>query len=196
MNFILIGYRASGKTSVGRRLAALLQRPFSDTDALIRQQTGRTVKEIVFAGGWPAFRQAEKTVIAGLAGQDEAVIALGGGAVLDPANAEVLKPLGFFIWLKAGKETIQERLRGDGVNAEQRPSLLPPGNGDDGEILRQRTPVYEALADLIVDTSGQSIEAVTDEVLVHLKKLGCLSPAGSGIFPGSPRKEKRCRETR
>ena len=196
MNFILIGYRASGKTSVGRKLAGLLQRPFYDTDALIRQQTGRTVKEIVSSAGWPAFRQAEKTVIAGLAGQDGAVIALGGGAVLDPANAAILKPLGFFIWLKAGKETIQERLRGDGLNAEQRPSLLPPGNGDDGEILRQRTPVYEALADLIVDTSGKSIEAVTEGVLARVKKLGCPGKDGLGIFPGSPRKEKGCRETR
>ena len=106
MNFILIGYRASGKTSVGRRLADLLQRPFFDTDALIRQQTGMTVKEIVLAGGWPAFRDAEKTAVAGLAGQEAAVIALGGGAVLDPANVEVLKPRGLFIWLKAATYSI------------------------------------------------------------------------------------------
>ena len=195
MNFILIGVRASGKTSVGRRLAGLLQRPFYDTDALIRQQTGMTVKEIVLAGGWPAFRDAEKTAVAGLAGQEAAVIALGGGAVLDPANVEVLKPRGLFIWLQAGKETIQERLRRDGVNAEQRPPLPLSGNGDDEEILKHRTPVYGALADLAVDTSGQSIEAVAEEVLAHIKKLGSMGPDSSEFFPGSPRKEKRCRET-
>ena len=177
MNFILIGYRASGKTSVGRRLAGLLQRPFYDTDALIRQQTGKTVKEIVLAGGWPAFRDAEKTVIAGLAGQEGAVIALGGGAVLDPANVEVLKPRSLFIWLQAGKETIQERLRGDGVNAEQRPPLPLPGNGDDEEILRQRTPVYGAVADLVVDTSGRSIEAVADGIMAAIDKRNPNAPS-------------------
>ena len=195
MNFILIGVRASGKTSVGRRLADLLQRPFFDTDALIRQQTGRTVKEIVLAGGWPAFRDAEKTTVAGLASQEAAVIALGGGAVLDPANVEVLKPRGLFIWLKAGKETIRERLIGDRTTVEQRPPLPLPGNGDDEEILKHRTPVYGALADLAVDTSGQSIEAVAEEVLAHIKKLGSMGPASSEFFLGSPRKEKRCRET-
>jgi len=195
MNFILIGYRASGKTSVGIKLAGLLQRHFCDTDALIRQQTGRTVKEIVLAEGWPAFRAAERAAVAGLAGLEGAVIALGGGAVLDPANVEVLKPRGLFIWLQAGKETIQERLTGDRTTAEQRPPLPLPGNGDDEEILRRRAPIYGALADLVVDTSGQSIEAVAEEVLAHIKKLGSTGPASSEFFLGSPRKEKRCRET-
>ena len=127
MNLILIGYRASGKTSVGKRLSDFLQRPFYDTDAFIRQQTGKTVKEIVLEGGWTAFREAEKAVIAGLASQEGAVIALGGGAVLDLANVEVLKPRGLFIWLQAGKETIQERLRGCG---ERRAAAPFPTHGE------------------------------------------------------------------
>jgi shikimate kinase len=178
MNFILIGYRASGKTSVGKNLSRLLGLPFYDTDALILQQTGKTVRETVLDGGWPAFREAERAAIAGLAGKEGAVIALGGGAVLDPANVEALKPGGFFIWLQAAKETIQERLERDGVNTEQRPSLLPPGNGGDGEILRHRTPVYEALADLVIDTTGRSIEAIAEEIRAALTG------------------EKRCREIR
>ena len=165
MNFILIGCRASGKTSVGRRLAGLLGRPFYDTDALIRQRTGMTVKEMVAAGGWLSFREAEKAAVAGLAGEEGAVIALGGGAVLDPANVEALKPRGFFIWLQAGQEAIRDRLAGDGATAEQRPPLPPAGNADDEEILRQRRPIYAALAGLTIDTTGRSIEEVAGEIV-------------------------------
>ncbi len=194
MNLILIGYRASGKTSTGKRLSGLLRRPFYDTDALIRQQTGKTVKGIVLEEGWPAFREAEKAVITGLASQEGAVIALGGGAVLDPANVEVLKPRSLFIWLRAEMETIQERLKGDRANSEQRPPLQPQGNGEEEEILSRRIPAYRALADLAIDTTGRSIEAVAGEILARLEKLRPTLPACSGLFLGSPRKEKRCRE--
>jgi shikimate kinase len=184
MNLILIGYRASGKTSVGKRLSDLLQRPFCDTDALIRQQTGKTVKEIVLEGGWPAFREAEKAVIAGLASQEGAVIALGGGAVLDLANVEVLKPRGLFIWLQADQETVQDRLSGDRASAEQRPPLSLPGNGHDGEVLSQRIPIYRALADLVIDTAGRSIEAVADEIVAALKTGRGTGPVCSGLSAG------------
>ena len=198
MNLILIGYRASGKTSVGQRLAGLLQRPFYDTDMLIQQQTGKTVKGIVLEGGWPAFREAEKAIIAGLAEHEGAVIALGGGAVLDPANAEVLKPRGFFIWLQAGKETIQERLRGDAVSAEQRPPFQPAGNGDDGEVLNRRIPVYRALADLLIDTTGRTIEGVADEIVAALKTGRgtdrICSRLSSGETGGEHTEKKRCPE--
>jgi shikimate kinase len=168
MNFILIGYRASGKTSVGEKLSRLLGISFYDTDALIRQQTGRTVRDMVTEGGWPAFRRAERTAIASLAGIEEAVIALGGGAVLDPANVEALKPRGFFIWLRAEKETIQQRLKGDRASVQQRPPLSISGNGDEEEILRQRVPLYEAIAALIVDTTGLSVQAVAEKIMAAL----------------------------
>jgi shikimate kinase len=181
MNFILIGYRASGKTSVGKKLSGLLGVSFYDTDALIQEQTGKTVREMVLEGGWPAFRQAERAAIAGLAAKEEAVIALGGGAVLDPANVEALKLRGFFIWLQAQKETIQERLKGDRASPQQRPPLSTSGNGDEEEILRQRIPLYKAIADFIIDTTGRSIEAVAEEILAALENR----KAAGAVFPGS-----------
>jgi shikimate kinase len=181
MNFILIGYRASGKTSVGEKLSGLLGLPFYDTDALIRQQTGKTVREMVLEGGWPAFRQAERAAIAGLAGEEKAVIALGGGAILDPSNVKALRPRGFFIWLQAEKETIQERLKGDRESAEQRPPLSISRNEDEEEILRQRIPLYEAIADFIVDTTGLSVEAVAEEIMAALETRKETGPAYSGI---------------
>ena len=200
MNFILIGFRASGKTSVGKRLSGLLGLPFRDTDALIQQQTGKTVREMVLEGGWPAFRQAEKAAIASLAGQEESVIALGGGAVMDPANVEALKPRGFFIWLQDGKETLQERLKGDRGNAEQRPPLSISGNGDEEEILRRRIPLYEAISDLRIDTRGLSVEAVAEEILAALKDRKAAGPAFSGSpseeSSGEQSGEERCPEIR
>jgi shikimate kinase len=181
MNFILIGFRASGKTSVGKKLSGLLGLPFYDTDMLIRQRTGKTVRQMVLEGGWPAFRQAERAAVASLAGKEEAVIALGGGAVMDPVNVEVLKPRGFFIWLQADKETIQERLKGDRASAEQRPPLSNPVNGDVEEILRQRIPLYESIADLVVDTTGRSIEAVAEEIMAALGTGKETGSAYSGI---------------
>ncbi len=171
MNLILIGYRASGKTSVGQMLSGLLQRPFYDTDALVREQTGKTVREIVLEGGWPAFRQAEKAAVSGLAGIDGAVIALGGGAVLDAANVEALKNRGFFIWLRAEGDTIQERLIKDEASAEQRPPLSAPSNRSDKEILAQRLPVYRAAADHVVDTTGLSIKTVAEEILLLAREF-------------------------
>jgi shikimate kinase len=181
MNFILIGYRASGKTSVGEKLSGLLGLPFYDTDVLIRQQTGKTVREMVLEGGWPAFRQAERAAIAGLAGEEKAVIALGGGAILDPSNVKALRPRGFFIWLQAEKETIQERLKGDRESAEQRPPLSISRNEDEEEILRQRIPLYEAIADFIVDTTGLSVEAVANKIIAALRTREEPGPACVGI---------------
>jgi shikimate kinase len=200
MNFILIGYRASGKTSVGEKLSGLLGLPFYDTDVLTGQQTGKTVRQMVLEGGWPAFRQAERAAIASLAGEEKAVIALGGGAILDPSNVKALRPRGFFIWLQAEKETIQERLKGDRASVEQRPPLSISGNEDEEEILRRRIPLYEAIADLIVDTTGLSVEAVCEEILAALKNR---KDAGSA-FSGSPSEEsvgkqigeKKCLEIR
>ena len=80
MNIILIGYRGSGKTSVGRELAKLLNRPLFDSDRMVFAKTGRTVREIVEAGGWPAFREAEKSVIGELAALDQAVVHDAGRA--------------------------------------------------------------------------------------------------------------------
>ena len=185
MNIILIGYRASGKTSVGKKLSGLLGLPFYDTDTLIQKRTGKTVRQMVLEGGWPAFRQAEREAIASLAGKEGAVIALGGGAVLDPANVEVLKPRGHFIWLQADKETIQERLKGDRASAEQRPPLSNSVNGDVEEILRQRIPLYESIADLILDTTGLSVGAVAEEILSALKNREAAGP----VFSASPSEE-------
>ena len=168
MNLILIGYRACGKTCVGKKISGSLGLSFHDTDELIQRKTGKTVREIVQEGGWPAFRKSESAAIGEVARQDGVVIALGGGAVMEPGNVEALKGKGCFVWLQAEEETLRQRMRGDGASPEQRPPLMIPGKEDEKELLAKRGPVYRALADLIIDTTGKSVDEVAREILTAL----------------------------
>ena len=171
MNLILIGYRACGKTCVGKKVSGFLGLPFYDTDELIQGKAGKTVRQIVQEGGWPAFRKSEKAAIGEVARQDGVVIALGGGAVMESGNVEALKGKGCFVWLQAEEETLRERMKGDGASPDQRPPLMIPGKGDERGLLAKRSPVYRALADLVIDTTGKSIDEVAEEILAALGDL-------------------------
>jgi shikimate kinase len=170
MNFIMMGYRACGKTTVGRIMAKKLQRPFFDTDHLVQERTGKTIREIVETRGWEAFREMERIVIGELAGLDGYIIALGGGAVLDQRNVEILKRKGFFFWLSADEESIGKRLLKDQASDAQRPPLS--GTDTSAEIpsvLQAREEVYRQLADRIVDTSQRTVEEIAAEIDDFLK---------------------------
>ncbi len=164
-NVVLLGYRGSGKSEVGRRLAQHLGRPFIDTDALIREQTGRTARELVAAGGWEAFRAAERTAIAGLGEVTGSVIALGGGAVLDARNVAALRPRATFVWLDADAAVLAARLAADPQTREGRPALggVDP-RAEVAAVLQERRPSYAATADVTVDTTTLTI----DEVVARL----------------------------
>lgn len=169
MNIILIGYRASGKTSAGRELARLLERPFFDSDRMVFAKTGRTVREIVEAGGWQAFREVEKTVIAELSCLDDAVIALGGGAVMDPDNAAMLAERGRFVWLKADARLLALRMSGDRNGAAERPALTGAGAiAEIEEVLAARAPVYRDVAHIVVDTAGKEPSLIAREIAQRL----------------------------
>ena len=166
MHIILIGYRGTGKTSVGRKLAEKHQLPFYDTDQMIMDRIGKTIKQWVEERGWESFRQEEKTVIKGISFLIPGVIALGGGAVMDPENREIVKQNGLTVWLTADVQTIIERMKSDPDNQENRPAL----SGLDWEmevreILSQRLPVYEQSADLSIGTEGKTIEEVAEEII-------------------------------
>jgi shikimate kinase len=152
MNIILTGYRCTGKTTAGRLLARISRRPFFDIDEMIVRRRGKEIAEIVADEGWETFRREETSAIRESSRQDCAVIATGGGAVLDPFNVEYLKERGFFVLLTAEAETIIGRMKTSGKG---RPPLS--GKAIDEEIkemLAQRGPVYLRTADMIVDTEG------------------------------------------
>ena len=108
-NIYLIGARASGKTTLGKKLAARLARPFVDTDRRVRLNTGKTVAELVEEGGWPAFREAEGVALAEVAVFSGQVVSCGGGIVLAQDNCELLQR-GIVLYLKAPAEVLAERL--------------------------------------------------------------------------------------
>jgi shikimate kinase len=165
MKIILIGYRCTGKTSVGKRIAERLGMPFCDTDELIQAEAGMTIAEIIAAGGWEAFRQRERAIINTLPSSSWEIIAVGGGAVMDAENRRVLKQLGSCVWLTADVKTIVERMRADQDSDAKRPPLSRDGLEEETlVILRERTPLYEALADFVVATIGKQIDVIADEV--------------------------------
>jgi shikimate kinase len=166
MNIVLIGYRGTGKSTVGRILAERLGRPLVSTDAEIIRLAGRSIPEIVAQSGWDHFRDLESEVCRDLSGRDGLIIDTGGGAILRPANVAVLKSHGILFWLTAEIPTIAARIGGD----TQRPSLTGTKSFTEEieEVLRERRPKYQAAADHVIVTDGRSLEQVVAAVLAKL----------------------------
>lgn len=163
MNIVLIGYRGTGKSAVGRRLAARLGRTLLSTDAEIVRRAHRTIPEIVAQDGWEYFRDLESTICRELAARDQLVIDTGGGAILRMQNVEALKENGTLFWLTASVETIVKRIGGD----TQRPSLTGAKSFVDEiqDLLRERTPKYQAAADHVITTDDRSLDQLVETVL-------------------------------
>lgn len=163
MNLVLIGYRGTGKSTVGKVLAARLGRELVSTDKEIVRRAGRSIPEIVKDHGWDHFRDLESEVCRDLAGRDNLVIDTGGGAILRRQNVEVLKRNGTMVWLTASVETIAKRIGGD----TQRPSLTGTKSFVDeiSEVLQERMPKYQAAADHFVETDNRSVPQVVADVL-------------------------------
>jgi shikimate kinase len=166
---ILIGYRCTGKTSLGQRLAERLGIPFMDTDKLVEAATGKTISAMIEEGGWNFFRQREKEAIRNLTSLEKSVIATGGGAVLDEENAGILKKEGPLIWLVADEETILKRMLADAATAAQRPPLSTHDlQKEINDTLAVRTPVYRRLADFSIDTALTGIDDSVEKILLLL----------------------------
>lgn len=165
-NIVLIGYRGSGKTSVGRQLAHRLGWSFVDTDTLIEAAAGRSIAEIFAEEGEPAFREHEEKAIAAAARHEEQVLSAGGGAVLRQANRAALKAAGLCIWLTAPVETLVQRIAADPQSPTSRPNLTPMGGpAEVAALLAERAPLYASLADHAVETAGRDVNQVVDSIV-------------------------------
>jgi shikimate kinase len=166
MNVVLIGYRGTGKSTVGTIVAARLGLILFSTDAEIVKSAGQSIPEIVEQHGWEYFRDLEAKVCRELAGRTGLVVDTGGGAILRPRNVEVLKETGRLFWLTASVETIAERI---GQNS-QRPSLTGTKSFLDEiqDVLRERTPKYQAAADYVIETDRKPATQVADEILARM----------------------------
>jgi len=174
---ILIGVRGSGKTSVGRRVAARLGWTFVDTDERIQQRTGRTIREIFATDGEPAFRALESAALVESLATDRCVISAGGGAVIAADNRQRIRATGLCIWLTAPAAELHRRLQQDAATGAQRPPLTAASGVEEIEqVLAARTRLYAETAHHVIDTAGRSIDAVAEHVLALLPAVG---PVGS-----------------
>lgn len=162
-NIILIGPRASGKTTLGKLLAQRLGFEFVDTDEEVEKRTGLKIAQIVQVYGWERFRKEEKEAIREAMGQESQVIATGGGVVLDKENVKLLKENGivFLLWLEP--EKIVERLRKD-PQFEKRPPLKEDLLGEIREVIEERKSLYFSSAHFVLDASKEPMEVV-EEIL-------------------------------
>jgi shikimate kinase len=180
---LLVGMMGSGKSTVGRMLAGRLGWAYRDSDADVEAATGRTVPEIFANDGEPAFRRAEAEVL-GRACTDSTpvVVSAAGGSVLNADNRRLLARSGFVVWLRARPETNAHRV-GDGAG---RPLL-----GDDPaeamtRLYKERAPLYQQVADLVIDVDRLAPKEVVARILAVVGEDGSAARPQAEAHPPTP----------
>lgn len=165
MVITLIGYRGSGKSSIAPRLARRLEWHWIDSDRVIEQQAGCSIRKIFESEGEAGFRQRESAVLAELLQQDRLVLASGGGAVLLEENRVRMKSAGPVVWLHTSIEGLTKRLSRDRTAGESRPSLTGrPIVEEVAEVMAIREPLYRECASIIVDSEREWPEQVARRI--------------------------------
>jgi len=166
MILTLIGYRATGKTTLARLLAERLGWPWIDSDVQVEHRAGKAIARIFAEDGEPAFRDLEAAVIADLCRQGPLVLAAGGGAPLRPESRRAMRAAGHVVWLTARPETIHARMAADATTASRRPSLTDRSALDEIVLLlSRREPIYRETAHLEIDTENKTPEQLAEEIL-------------------------------
>lgn len=165
-NIILIGFMGTGKTAIGKRLAHALGRHFIDTDKEIEKVTGMSIAQLFNKHGEIRFRSEEKIAIKKACASTNAVIATGGGAVMDVDNIKIMKNSGRIICLTARPEVIQNRIK----RKDNRPLLHRDKSIKKiSELLNQREVFYKQAAEAFFDTSDEEHEKVVERILYLLR---------------------------
>ena len=171
MHVFLIGYRGSGKSTVGKLLATHLGWHLVDTDEWIESDSGMTICQIFAEEGESGFRDREETMVARAAALPEpTVVSLGGGAVLRDANQRRIQESGNCVWLAASAEFLFQRINRDASSDMRRPNLSDRGGFEEvAEVLAFREPIYRRLAGKIVNTEGRTPDEVVEEIGAWVK---------------------------
>jgi shikimate kinase len=163
---VITGFMGTGKSSVGRALAQRLGVRFVDTDTLVEEREGRSVADIFAADGEPYFRAAERKAIEAALAEPRAVVATGGGAIVDRQNLDKLKAAAPLVCLTARADVIEARVRAEGST---RPLLADPDpRRRIEELLAQRQSAYDQ-ADLRVDTSDRDLDDIVGQIAAFLE---------------------------
>jgi shikimate kinase len=170
MSILLIGYRGSGKTTIGRRLADRLWQPFVDVDEMVVSNAGKSIREIFEQEGEKAFREKEEEAVRQACALRERVISWRGGCVLRESNREVNKQSGYpAIYLKCEPAELHKRIHADPATAAMRPSLTHLGGGIEEitQLLDEREPLYRQVKTAELDVTHLTPE----EAVVYIVRL-------------------------
>ena len=163
MNIVLIGYRGTGKSTVAKILGQRLKRTVMSTDTEIVKEARKSIPQIVEQFGWDHFRELETQMCRKLQDQTNLVIDTGGGLILKEENVKILKANSTIFWLTAEVPTIVKRISGD----TQRPSLSGTKSfvEEIEDILKERTPKYQAASDHVISTDQTTPHQMADAIL-------------------------------
>jgi shikimate kinase len=167
MNVVLIGYRGSGKSTVGRLLADRRQCDFVDTDGAIVADAGRSISAIFKSEGEAGFRRRERRAIRSAVSTLNRVISVGGGALESDENRRLLRAYGTVVWLQAPPEVLWERMKQDASTTANRPDLTVGGLEEVIEVLARRAPLYASTAHTVIPVAGLSPEQVANLIQEH-----------------------------
>lgn len=190
MRISLVSMPGGGKSTVGRQLAKRLQIPFFDTDAVIEQRIGRTIREFFESEGEAAFRDIESDVLAELLRPDlpPAVVSTGGGSVLRPANRALLRERSCVLYLHTTPRELFRRLRND----TQRPLLQTADPlARLYQMAEQREPLYRETAHFVLEVGRPSVPLLVNTILMQLEVAGyldqlCVPPPAAQEVPTTP----------
>lgn len=174
-SILLCGYRGSGKTCVGRLLAAKLGRPFFDTDDMVVQGTGQSIKLIFQSSGESHFRDLETAALDMALVIPSAIVALGGGALGREENRKAIRAAeGQVVYLACAAEELHRRIQADVQTHANRPNLTGLGGGleEVRELLSKRDPIYRSMATLTLDVTMCSAAEAADRIMASLKLAG------------------------
>lgn len=169
MRLVLTGFMGSGKTTVGREVAARLGWPFVDLDEEIEGSTGRSVREIFESSGEAAFRVLEREALHRALAADPLVLAAGGGTLADPENLRAASAGGLVAWLHPAFDTIVRRVGGRGK--EDRPMFRDEASAL--ALYRERLPAYAASDVTIEISASESPAEVASRIVLRLRERGC-----------------------
>jgi shikimate kinase len=170
MSAVLLGYRGSGKTTLGHKLADRLWIKFVDTDDLVVAAAGKSIREIFETDGEEWFRELEVEAVRDACGREDHVIALGGGAVLREENRTLLKSLAFSrVYLHCEPAELLKRIESDPATAANRPSLSPLGGSlqEIESMLKIREPLYREVMTAELDVTNLNL----DEAMKYVARM-------------------------
>lgn len=169
MNIILIGFRGTGKTTIGKILAQRLDKGFIDADEYLEQKQGKTIKDIFAEGGEKLFREIEARIIEELCLLNDRIIATGGGAILREENVRSLRKNGIIIFLDADVNTLYKRICRDAQTQRKRPNLTNRGAYEEIEyLLAYRRPLYDRMADFVINTAQISKNDAANKIIAFI----------------------------